>query len=469
MATRRPENTPEDYFLANRGLKTLMVFFTLIATNFSAFFFLGFAGEGYRVGYVYYGMMAFGTSFAALSFYLIGNKAWHEGKKRGYITPVEMVADMSKSHLLKIVYMIVMVGFIIPFLAIQPIGAGLILERLTQGQIPYIWGAGIMTAFIIIYVWVGGMRSIARMDVKNGILMLIFMFSACIVIASSLGGMEKVNRQLMSEVPGLFKRSGIDDFFTWKNWISYMLLWLACLPMLPQLFMRFLMSTSIETFKRSTILYSLIPPILFILPVAIGVMGHIDFPGLQGKESDRILPMMLVTHAPDWFGALVLTGALAAFMSTMDGILLAVGTIFTRDIYLAYINRNANMRKQVMAGKVSVFALALLSFLIAWQRPASIFTIATMTFSGSAVLFPVTLAIFYLRRMSGLWYVSAIIGGELIVIFSFSGFIPGQYMYGFLPVFHALWVSALVLLVGWLVEGGWGHPMTSHRMTPPKK
>ena len=38
--------SPEGYFLANRGLGTLALFFTILATNFSAFYFLGFAGEG---------------------------------------------------------------------------------------------------------------------------------------------------------------------------------------------------------------------------------------------------------------------------------------------------------------------------------------------------------------------------------------------------------------------------------------
>ena len=46
--------TPEGYFLANRNLTTLTLFFTILATNFSAFYFLGFAGEGYRKGYSFY-------------------------------------------------------------------------------------------------------------------------------------------------------------------------------------------------------------------------------------------------------------------------------------------------------------------------------------------------------------------------------------------------------------------------------
>ena len=59
------KNTAEDYFLANRSLGAIVLFFTLSATNFSAFFFLGFAGSGYRIGISYYPMMAWGTGFAA--------------------------------------------------------------------------------------------------------------------------------------------------------------------------------------------------------------------------------------------------------------------------------------------------------------------------------------------------------------------------------------------------------------------
>ena len=46
--------TPEGFFLANRNLGTWALFFTIMATNFSAFYFLGFAGAGYRIGYAHY-------------------------------------------------------------------------------------------------------------------------------------------------------------------------------------------------------------------------------------------------------------------------------------------------------------------------------------------------------------------------------------------------------------------------------
>ena len=49
-----------------------ILFCTLAATNFSAFFFLGFSGTSYRAGWGFYGIMAMGTSLVGLSILLLG-------------------------------------------------------------------------------------------------------------------------------------------------------------------------------------------------------------------------------------------------------------------------------------------------------------------------------------------------------------------------------------------------------------
>lgn len=73
---RSSRATPDDFFLAGRSVGPLVLFFTLIATNFSAFFFLGFAGAGYRIGYSYYGIMSFGTALVSVGFLVVGLRAW---------------------------------------------------------------------------------------------------------------------------------------------------------------------------------------------------------------------------------------------------------------------------------------------------------------------------------------------------------------------------------------------------------
>jgi SSS family solute:Na+ symporter len=449
----KEEDTPESYFLANRGLGVVTLFFTLIATNFSAFFFLGFAGEGYRIGYTYYAMMGFGTAFAALSFYLVGNKTWKLGKEKGYITPVEMIHDQSGSSLLKWVYLTVMILFTFPYLALQPMGAGYLLESLTNGEISYFLGASLLTIFIIIYVFIGGMKSVASTDVKQGIMMILLMFAAVVVIAWQLGGLSTANQQVFELRPELFSRAGGGGYFTPQKWLSLCLLWIACVPMFPQLFMRFFISKDLKGFKTTTVLYATIPMFLFLCPVIIGVLGHLSFPDLVGKEADQILPKMLMLHSPKWFYTLVMTGALAAFMSTLDSQLLALSTIATRDIYLPFNKKNTpSLKQQVWVGKVFVLVFAFIGLAIAYQPFDTIFDIAKIAFSGLAVLFPTTLAILYWKKSNPTICAISILLAEIIIVGVYFGWIPKAYTFGFATVLPAMLLSIFLIVIGSIIS-----------------
>jgi len=437
--------TPDDYFLANRKMGAFLLFFTFIATNFSAFFFLGFSGEGYRIGYTYYAMMAFGTVFAALSFYFIGYKTWQHGKKHGYITPAEMIGGLTNSQPLKITYLVVMIFFTLPYLALQPIGAGYIINNLTGGEIPYFTGSVVLTVFIVIYVFSGGMRSVAITDLMQGLLMFTLMGAAVWVIADQLGGLANANKAVYELKPELFTRQGGGGFFTERKWFSLMILWTLCVPMFPQMFMRFFVPKDVRALKISTVLYAVVPTILFICPVVIGVLGHLSFPGLTGKEADQILPMMLMEHAPLWLAALIMVGALAAFMSTLDSQLLALSTMFTRDVYLSFINPNADFVKQVLVGRILVVIAAVIGLIIAYHPPDTLFIIAKQTFTGYAVLFPGTIAVLYLKRISPTAIIASIIAGEAMVFGTYFGWIPESFLMGFDPIVPIMVVTCSII------------------------
>jgi SSS family solute:Na+ symporter len=440
--------TPEDYFLANRGIGAIVMLFTFIASNFSAFFFMGFAGAGYRIGYSYYPMMAFGTAFAALAFYFIGFRTWRLGKLKGYVTPPEMIGDLTQSNSLKLLFMVVLVFFTLPYVAIQPMGAGYILDTLTDGQIPYFYGAVILTVFIVIYVFVGGMRTVALTDLIQGVLMFGLMILAVWVISADLGGLAEANAKVFEQKPELFSRQGGNNYFTPQKWFSLMILWLFCVPMFPHMFMRFFMSKDTYSFKFSTFFYALIPCFLFILPVIIGVIGHLSFPGLEGKETDRIIPMMLMEHTPLWVAALILTGALAAFMSSLDSQLLAISTMFTRDIYLSFIDHKASMGLQVILGRICVATCALIGLLIAAYAEDSIFAIVKMAFTGYAALFPTTLAVLYFKNVPAWICVLSILSGECLLVTLTFNWIPTAWTLGFDPIIPVMLVTSLVILVG---------------------
>ncbi len=448
---RRQKNTPEDYFLASRQIGPVVLFFTLMATNFSAFTFLGFAGAGYRIGISYYAMIAFGTALVALSFYAIGYRVWLLGKEKGLITPSELIEERFGSQALKLLFLAVMVIFTLPYLTLQPIGAGYMLENLTGGQIPYFVGATFLTLVIVMYVFLGGMRSVAITDVLQGFLMFVLMVLAVLTISHSLGGLAEANRKVYTLQPELFSREGAGNFFTQPKWFSYMLLWTLSVPMFPQMFMRFYLPKTPRSLKVSAVLYPLVTASLFIAPVLIGMWGHIAFPDLSGTASDRILPIMLAEYTPVWVASLVMVGALAAFMSTMDSQLLALGSMLTRDVYLAYFRPHASLAEQTLVGRILIVILAVIGLIIAYNPPDTIAAIATQAFTGLAVLFPTVIAALYSKNISPLSCISSIVVGEVAVIGFQWHLIPPTFSFGFLPVVPIVTLCSLIVVAGTLI------------------
>lgn len=439
--------TPEGYFLANRNLGTLALFFTILATNFSAFYFLGFAGAGYRIGYAHYVIMSLGSAFAALSFVMLGTIIWKEGKEKGYITPPELIFHKTGSNILRWLFGTVMILFTFPYLALQIIGAGYILENLTGGSIPYFWGATFLTIFTIIYVWVGGMKSVAKTDLKQGLLMILLMFLAVVVIVQSLGGFSHAHQLVHDLKPELFAREGAGNQFPPKKWFSLLVFWIFCIPMFPQIFTRFYIAKDLKTLKKSALLYAFIPLIIAILPVIVGVMGHITFPDLTGKETDRILPMMLAAHGPEWFTGLVMTGALAAFMSTLDSQLLALSTIVTRDFILPF-KADLSLQDQVKTGRICVIIFAVIGLLIASSPFDTIDDMGRLAFGGLAMLFPVSLTILRFGGIKPFWAILSILVGESFLIASYYGYVPESWSCGFDTAIAGIFYAYLCIIMG---------------------
>lgn len=453
MMRKYASGSAEDYFLAGRKVGPVVLFFTFVATNFSAFFFLGFAGEGYRYGYSFYAMMAFGTAFAAISFYLIGYQTWKLGKLHGYITPVEMVAGESGSKTLKYVFLAVMVIFTLPYLAIQPVGAGYILEEITNGAISYKLGASLLTLFIVIYVFIGGMRSVAVTDMLQGILMFTLMILAVYFVSSHYGGLNKANQQVFTEHPELFSRAGGGGHFTPKIWFSSMILWVVCVPMFPQMFIRFFISKDVRSFKISTVLYAAVPALLFLCPVMIGVLGHLEYPELTDPaQINKILPTMLDATAPPFFAALIMVGAIAAFMSTLDSQLLALSTLLTRDFYKSLFKPNLEVKGEIKIGQWLIVALAVGGLIIAMYPPDSIYELVKIAFTGYAGLFPATVAVLYFRKRIPNWAcIASVVLAEGWLLGHFFGWLPEGANFGFEVIVPILVIAFAVLLVGALI------------------
>jgi SSS family solute:Na+ symporter len=443
------KSSPSNYFLADRRLGTVILLATMTATNFSAFTVFGTSGAGYRDGYGFFPIMAFGTGFMALSFWVIGRKVWRIGHERGIITPPELVKSLYNSPALGFLFALVMITFTVPYLALQPMAAGYALHELVG--LPYFPGCVLVTAVIVLYTLHGGIRAVAWTDLFQGLLMLIMLVAVLAVIAGHHGGIAAANQQVMALKPALFSRPGGSGHYTLGIWFSYMALWFLCDPMFPQLFQRFFAAKSEQSISRMMLLYPLVCTVVFLPPIAVGVMGHLSFPELAGKQADRILPLVVNAVAGDFMAAMVTAGALAALMSTMDSQLLTLSSIFTRD--LLPILWKPSTRTSI-PGRIFVIGLSIAGLALAYRPPATMIEIATETFTGLAVLFPTVLFGLYWKRVYFAPAILSILVGETtLILLHFKLILPGPFLSVILVMLAAFGVYLVADLLLRVKEG----------------
>lgn len=444
IARKKSNRTVEDYFVAGRTFGPIVLFFTLAATNFSAFTFLGFAGRSYQSGFGQYGIMAFGTGFMALTFYIIGRKVWILGKQRGYMTPGELIGSQLHSPFLRLLFMGVMVVFTIPYLATQAIGAGFLLSFVTSGEIVWTVGAILTMIVILFYVLVGGMKGSGWTDALQGFIMIISLTIAVVFIAVRLGGFETVNTIAYTKNALLFSRPGVGDFFTPQLWFSFLLLWFFADPMFPQLFSRFYTAKNQKALRGAMIGYPLLVSFLFLIPVLIGVWAQGVSLSLSPESMDMVLPMMVQAYTPSIVFSFVMIGALAALMSTADSQLLSLSTMLSRDVL-----KNKTRFSEILIGKLIAVLLTLFAIifvLLGYDPSMGIMgTLVKTTFPGLAVLFPTVIGVLYWKKVTKYGCILSILFGEVAVFLFEYQFVPS---FGFLSGIWGVFIATLVLILG---------------------
>ena len=135
-AANRSVSTISDFFLCNRSLGTALSFCTIYATWWSSFAFLGSTSSFYTQGPLYWIALGWNVLFGIL-FCVFGKPLWQQSRLRNYRTPVDFFHDKYHSRPLDIAAILLMVGLSIPYISVQFLGGGIIIEMATNGLIPW--------------------------------------------------------------------------------------------------------------------------------------------------------------------------------------------------------------------------------------------------------------------------------------------------------------------------------------------
>jgi len=446
LSHRLLRRTGEDYFLASRSIGPFVLLMTLFGTNMTSFAILGASGEAYRQGIGVFALMASSSAIVIPAiFFFVGTKLWRLGKRHGYLTQIQFIRDRYQSNGLAILLFITLAALLIPYLLIGVMGAGMTFEQMTDGRIPY-WLGGLLVCLVVFfYISYSGMRGASWVNTFQALVFMTLGAVAFFIIIRKLGGLDAAMAQVAERQPELLARG---DKISPALLLSYTLIPVSA-GMFPHIFAHWLTARSAETFKMPIIFYPICMIVVWAPSVLIGVMGVIDFPGLQGPAANDILIRMVELYAPGVLGGLLAAGVFAAIMSSLDSQTLALGNMFTQDIVRHYSFREEmSETKQVVYGRLFVCLILAIAFGLSLVLDRSIFKLGIWSFTGFASLFPIVVAALYWKRSTKWGAIAAtlVTAGSWIYFFSQgSKTIEGTDV---MAVAATMGLSALAMIVG---------------------
>ncbi|SPB18519.1 transport related membrane protein [Caballeronia novacaledonica] len=242
------------------------------------------------------------------------------------------------------------------------------------------------------------------------------------------------------------------------NFLSLLLCLSIGTASLPHILTRYNTTTSVSSARRSVgwtlffvALFYLTVPVLAVLikhEILTGIVGHrfADLPqwvtqwrrvepylirisdvngdGIVRWAGIQMQPDMVVLAAPEIAGlpyvisGLIAAGALAAALSTADGLLLTIANALSHDVYYCMVDRRATSQRRVTISKILLLGVALLASYVASLNAGNILFLVGAAFSlAASSLFPALVLGVFWKRTTQRGVVAGMIAGLVVCVY----------------------------------------------------
>ena len=412
-ARRQSGSSLEGYVAGGRHMGVVILFFILGAEIFSAFAFLGAPGWAYKHGAPAFYILAY-LSLVPITIWILGPRVARLGRERGYLTQGDMISDHYRSKPLGMLAGIIGVIALVPYLTIQIAGAGLLFQAATDGMVPF-WLGGLL-AFMVVaaYVFCSGLNGIGWTNLLQGVMMVAIAWFLGLAISERLyGGVGEMFTQIQQQAPEYLTMPGALGM-GWGYFSTAVLVSAFGGAMWPHLFMKFYSADSGKTLRKVSVFYPLyaylLVPLLFI-----GFAGILVFEASPLARADTVLLRMVMDEASfsPWVIGLMLSGALAAAMSTGANLAHTAAVVLVRDVMTPTIMKGASDAATVRATRWTVLGLSLLAYLIALLNPGSLVMILLTAYGLIVQLFPMMVGALFMPQLKEASVMAGALAGSL--------------------------------------------------------
>jgi cation/acetate symporter len=339
------------------------------------------------------------------------------------------------------------------YIVAQMVGVGTLMESVTG--IPWAWGVVLLGGVIIVYVALGGMTGVTFTQMLQFWIMLVAMLVPLVVLLSQhsygdllafafgdTAGVTVSGGAAFSAAEQATIASGAQWIQPFNQWdligsVSLLVALVCGTAGLPHILARFYTNPDARKARWSTVWVLIFIGIFYITTPIWGTYARMVLgPEAVLVEGGSPNPnsMMLTTagQAGEWATALVAAGAIAALLSTVAGLLIALSSAFAHDFYGSILRPDASDRQKIVVAKVSVVAFGVLAIVVGLGfRGVNIAWMVGLAFAVAAsTFFPLLVLGIWWRRMTepgalaglmvGGTIASVVVVGKLVGLWTFD-------------------------------------------------
>jgi sodium/proline symporter len=446
FVTYRFNKSHYDFFLASRKLNPWVVAFSERASGESAWVLLGLPGAAYTLGLLEF-WSALGCVLGIVAYWLVvARKLREQSEELGSITLPDFFARKFEAMAfpIRLVALSIILFFFIFYLAAQFSGAGKVLN-VTFG-IPSGSGIVIGAAVIVFYTMMGGFFAVAWTDLIQGIIMLgalvLLPLAGFIQIMEEHKGMGEAIR---AQGPVFASFTGGREGWAAAAVIVNGLSWGLGYFGQPHLLVRFMSIDNPKNIRISRrIAYAWAIP-AFAGAFLTGLVGLTYYGAGAFPDAEAVLPALAQDLLPAWLAGILVSGAIAAMMSTADSQLLTATSSVIEDFYHKTLHRKTVTTVQLLqAGRAITLVVGVFALAIALTSTERIYQMVSYAWGGLGASFgPAMVLALWWRGTRPAGILAGMLCGSLVTFFWTSQ--PGleAWMSGRLVA----WVAALLAIV----------------------
>ncbi|RLG85407.1 MAG: sodium:solute symporter family protein [Thermoprotei archaeon] len=376
----------DTYIVAGRALGFIVTFLNMAAVIYSGFAFLGAAGWAYSYGapvlYIWvYGALAYTFAF------FFAPRIWSVAKGRNLLTQADFFLWRYNSKLLMTLVALVGILFNIPYIQLQILTVRYVLDLSTYGALPSLHLAVLSFLLVVLYVFLGGMVSVAIANVFLGAIMLGAMLGGSLaIIGHYFGGLEGLFRAVAEVSPQHLAFPGAAGIHPVQWFITAAVGCGLGFWVWPQLAQMVFPARSPRVLRRSVVMTSWYH-VLGIIWASLTGLAAVAL-GIKLAAADQAFIFLIdKTFGPAALGLIGAAG-MAAALSSGAGILLTQASLCARNLYQQLVKPTASDRELVLVTRISVIVFAAIGAILAYVAPAQLVYLLLVGYAGITQMFP---------------------------------------------------------------------------------